>query len=66
LILGSSLALLSIAHPGRSETELRHPTEIKTGCTHLGVENWLQEIVTGPIIVAAVALGRLRHRRLAG
>jgi ribose transport system permease protein len=41
-------------------------TEIKTGCTHLGVENWVQEIITGLIIVAAVALDRLRHRRLAG
>jgi ribose transport system permease protein len=41
-------------------------TEIKTGCTHLGVANWIQEIITGAIIVAAVAVDRLRHRRLAG
>jgi ribose/xylose/arabinose/galactoside ABC-type transport system permease subunit len=41
-------------------------TEIKTGCTHMGVANWVQEILTGVIIVAAVALDRLRHRRLAG
>jgi ribose transport system permease protein len=41
-------------------------TEIKPGCTHLGVEDWIQKIITGLIIVAAVALDRLRHRRLAG
>jgi len=38
-------------------------TEIKTGCTHLGLSIWVQEIITGLIIVAAVALDRLRHRR---
>lgn len=37
-------------------------TEIKTGCTHVGVPNWVQEIVTGGIIVVAVALDRLRKR----
>lgn len=37
-------------------------TEIKTGCTHVGLPNWVQEIVTGAIIVAAVALDRWRHR----
>ncbi len=35
---------------------------IRTGCTFLGVHNWVQEIVTGGIIVAAVALDRIRHR----
>ena len=35
---------------------------IRTGCTFLGVHNWVQEIVTGAIIVAAVALDRARHR----
>ena len=35
---------------------------IRTGCTFLGVHNWVQEIVTGLIIVAAVALDRARHR----
>jgi ribose/xylose/arabinose/galactoside ABC-type transport system permease subunit len=39
-------------------------TEIKTGCTHLGLSIWIQEIITGLIIVAAVALDRVRHRRL--
>jgi ribose transport system permease protein len=38
-------------------------TEIKTGCTHVGLSIWLQEMITGAIIVGAVALDRLRHRR---
>jgi ribose transport system permease protein len=38
-------------------------TAIKSGCTHTGVPNWVQEILTGVIIVTAVALDRLRHRR---
>jgi ribose transport system permease protein len=38
-------------------------TEIKTGCTHAGLPMWVQEIITGSIIVVAVALDRLRHRR---
>lgn len=37
-------------------------TVIKTGCTHVGVPNWVQEIVTGSIIVVAMAIDRLRHR----
>ncbi len=37
-------------------------TVIKTGCTHLGLANWVEEVVTGIIIVVAVALDRLRHR----
>jgi ribose transport system permease protein len=36
---------------------------IRAGCFQLGISNWIQEIVTGAIIVAAVALDRLRHRR---
>ena len=31
----------------------------------MGWPNWVQEIVTGAIIVAAVALDRFRHRRAA-
>ncbi|HEY3593431.1 MAG TPA: ABC transporter permease, partial [Polyangiaceae bacterium] len=38
-------------------------TVIKTGCTHLGLANWVEEVVTGTIIVVAVALDRLRHQR---
>jgi ribose/xylose/arabinose/galactoside ABC-type transport system permease subunit len=38
-------------------------TEIKTGGTHLSLANWVQEIITGVIIIVAVALDRLRHRR---
>jgi ribose transport system permease protein len=38
-------------------------TVIKTGCTHMGVPNWVQEILTGAIIVVAVTLDRMRQRR---
>ena len=38
-------------------------TVIASGCTQRGYPNWVQEIVTGAIIIAAVALDRLRHRR---
>jgi ribose transport system permease protein len=38
-------------------------TVIKTGSTHLGLPNWVEEVVTGIIIVVAVTLDRLRHRR---
>ena len=38
-------------------------TVIKTGSTHLGLPNWVEEVATGGIIVAAVALDRARHRR---
>ena len=40
-------------------------TVIASGCTQMGVANWVQEIITGAIIVIAVALDRLRHRRTA-
>jgi len=38
-------------------------TVIASGCTQRGYPNWVQEIITGAIIVMAVALDRLRHRR---
>lgn len=38
-------------------------TVIASGCSQMGLPNWVQEIVTGVIIVIAVALDRLRHRR---
>ncbi len=38
-------------------------TTIASGCTQMGLPNWVQEIITGAIIVVAVALDRLRHRR---
>jgi len=38
-------------------------TIIASGCTQMGLPNWVQEIITGAIIVVAVALDRLRHRR---
>jgi len=37
-------------------------TIIDNGCTKVELENWMQEILTGGIIVAAVALDKLRHR----
>jgi ribose/xylose/arabinose/galactoside ABC-type transport system permease subunit len=37
-------------------------TVIKTGCTHVGLPNWVQEILTGVIIIVAVALDRLRQK----
>jgi ribose/xylose/arabinose/galactoside ABC-type transport system permease subunit len=40
-------------------------TVIASGCTQMGLPNWVQEIITGAIIVIAVALDRLRHRRTA-
>ena len=38
-------------------------TVIKTGGTHLGLPNWVQEIVTGGIILVAVAIDRARKGR---
>jgi ribose/xylose/arabinose/galactoside ABC-type transport system permease subunit len=37
-------------------------TVVDNGCTKLGLDNWVQEVVTGAIIVAAVALDRWRQR----
>lgn len=36
-------------------------TMIGTGCTHVGVPNWIQEILTGLIIVVAMGLERRRR-----
>ncbi|MBT4500127.1 MAG: ABC transporter permease, partial [Gemmatimonadetes bacterium] len=38
-------------------------TVIRSGCSQMGLPNWVQEMVTGGIIVLAVALDRWRHRR---
>jgi ribose/xylose/arabinose/galactoside ABC-type transport system permease subunit len=38
-------------------------TIIQLGCTQKGLANWVQQIVTGCIIVAAVALDRVRSSR---
>jgi ribose/xylose/arabinose/galactoside ABC-type transport system permease subunit len=38
---------------------------LQTGCSQMGWPNWVQEIVTGAIIVFAVALDRLRRRNYA-
>jgi ribose/xylose/arabinose/galactoside ABC-type transport system permease subunit len=36
-------------------------TVVDNGCTKLELDNWVQEIVTGAIILAAVALDQVRH-----
>ncbi len=36
---------------------------LRNGCTMMGWPNYIQEIIIGAIIVAAVALDRLRHRK---
>ncbi len=38
-------------------------TVISSGCRQIGMANWIQEIVTGGIIILAVGLDRLRHRK---
>jgi ribose transport system permease protein len=40
-------------------------TVIRTGCNQWGLDVWVTQVVTGAIIVLAVALDRLRHRRAA-
>lgn len=40
-------------------------TVIRTGCSQMGLSNWIQEMVTGAIIVLAVILDRIRHRSAA-
>ena len=37
-------------------------TVIRSGCSQMGLPNWVQEMVTGSIIVIAVALDRFRSR----
>ena len=37
-------------------------TVIRSGCSQMGLPNWVQEIVTGIIIVIAVAVDRLRRK----
>ena len=36
-------------------------TVIRSGCTQLGLPTYTQEMLTGGIIIAAVAIDRLRH-----
>jgi ribose/xylose/arabinose/galactoside ABC-type transport system permease subunit len=38
-------------------------TVIRSGCAQMGLPNWVQEMVTGGIIVTAVAIDRWRQRR---
>jgi ribose/xylose/arabinose/galactoside ABC-type transport system permease subunit len=38
-------------------------TVIQIGCSQKGLPNWVQQIVTGGIIVVAVALDRVRSSR---
>jgi ribose transport system permease protein len=39
-------------------------TAINTGCRYMGLPSWLQQILTGAIIIAAVGLDRFRQKRL--
>ena len=39
-------------------------TVVANGCTKMELPNWVQEIVTGGIIIVAVALDRFRHRKI--
>jgi ribose/xylose/arabinose/galactoside ABC-type transport system permease subunit len=39
---------------------------VAVGCSQRGLANWVQQIVTGGIIVLAVALDRWRQRAAAG
>ncbi len=36
-------------------------TVIRSGCAQMGLPNWVQEMVTGGVIVVAVAMDRWRH-----
>ncbi|MBS1988978.1 MAG: ABC transporter permease [Cyanobacteria bacterium SZAS LIN-2] len=38
-------------------------TVIRAGCTQMGLSNWVQEMVTGAIIIGAVVLDRMRHKK---
>lgn len=40
-------------------------TVIRTGCQLMGWPTWVTQIVTGGVIVVAVAVDRIRHRKLA-
>jgi ribose transport system permease protein len=40
-------------------------TMVANGCTKMGFDNWVQQIATGFIIIAAVMLDKLRQRRSA-
>ena len=51
-ILGSLLGALIMA-------------TINAGCSQLGMANWIQEMITGGIIVVSVLLDRIRVRRVA-
>lgn len=39
-------------------------TVIRSGCNQMGLENWVQQIVTGSMIVAAVVLDRIRRGKM--
>jgi len=50
-VLGSIIGAILMAH-------------LHNLCVHLGLPNWVQEMVVGAVIVVAVALDRLRRRKL--
>jgi ribose/xylose/arabinose/galactoside ABC-type transport system permease subunit len=38
---------------------------LRNGCTMMGWPNYIQEIIIGVIIIVAVSLDQVRHRRAA-
>jgi ribose transport system permease protein len=36
---------------------------LRNGCNMLGVPNYVQEIIIGVIIISAVGIDRLKHRK---
>ena len=48
--------LLAGDHADRLADAWNAAAVIRTGCTHVGLPSWVQEVVTGTIIVQAVAL----------
>jgi ribose/xylose/arabinose/galactoside ABC-type transport system permease subunit len=37
---------------------------MRNGCDHAGISTWVQQILVGTVIILAVALDELRHRRI--
>ena len=64
IIGGGSLSGGRGSHP-RHRYRRRHHDRHPVGCTQKGLANWVQQIVTGGIIVVAVAIDRVRSQRAA-
>lgn len=63
-ILGSIVGALIMTVIRSGCTQMELPLFLQTAFgSETGLPNWVQEIITGSIIVIAVALDRLRHRK---